>query len=238
MHNLFSSIDEYELPSSFGSIDDILDEAGDDEFLDALAEDDELAEDVIALLDDVLDDDPADADQEVALLLADVYLAASGADDTVNNVNGLLGDPDSFDFDSPEDIITDLFILDGSLSQLQQEEAVSRQLEAFLGAAEALELYGETIDSQGPSSEVVGGELVAAAMIGGMTTYLADDLLNTIGNGIDTKEKAIEAISSYIVAGTVLPNMTGTPSGIEDILSDGLLEVLGPDTVDNLSDMG
>lgn len=207
LSNLFSSIDEYELPSSFSSIDDILDESGDDGFLDALSEDDELTEDVIALLDDILDDDPADADQGVALLLADVYLATSGADEILNNVNDLLVDvldgSDSLDFDSPEDLISDFFVLDDSLTPAEQEELVALQLEAFLGAAEALEFYGETmIAGQDASSEINSGETSATAIFSGIVAYMIENAVED--NEADpvvplSDEDAITAIAAAIV---------------------------------------
>lgn len=244
MNNIFSSFDKYELPSSFSTIDDVLDEAGDDGFLDALTEDEQLIEDVIALLEGVLDDDPADADQEAALLLADVHLAASGADDTINNVNELLidaiDDPDSLDIESPGDLMRDLFDLDPSLTQAEQKVEVARQLQALLGAAEALAFYGETMAEQGSSPEVNSGETAATAVMAGMTAYMIENAVvdNTADPVIPlSEEDAIAAIAAAIVdplnndfpdteANPDVDDAETTGDMIDAMLGPGLAEVV------------
>lgn len=239
MNNLFSDFDKYELPSSFDNADDILRESGDDGFLDALADDPELTDMVIDILDDVLSENPADADQEQALLLADVYLVSSGADVTVNKVSNIITDPSSLDFENPENLITDLIDPDLSLSPAEQKADVVKQLNALLNSAAALDFYGETmINGQSPSPEVVTSELLAPALLGGMTSFMIQDLVNTPGNGINTTDEAIQAISNNVVSGDPLPAMTADPASLSDIFSDGLKEVIGSDTLDSLENMG
>lgn len=250
MVNLFSGIDVYTPPESFDNVNDVLSEAGDDGFLDALAEDGELADQVIDLLDDVLTEDPATAtsdDQDAALLLADVYLATTDADDTVNNVNGLLsalvtGGDDAPNMDDPTALIPDLFQLDDSLTPEEQTSAVKDQLASFLGAADALEFYGDTIDGQGASEEVNAGETAATAMIAGMSSFLVENAEDNLGNPL-TEEQAIEAIAAAIVDpdnndmptiaeptdenGDPLPEDATMDEMLDAVLGDGLAAVVG-----------
>lgn len=243
MNNIFSGVDVYELPDSFGSTGEILDEAGDDGFLDALAEDEELAAEVIATLEESLPDDPAQAtseDQEAALLLADVHLATSEADETINNVNDLLveavNDPESLNFDNPEDVVADLFQVDMTQTQAEQEAAVAEQLEAFLAAADALDFYGDTIIAgSDPSSEVNDGETAATAMIAGMTAYMVANVDSGDGTTPMSEQDAIDAIAQSIVSGDPMPamladdsvdNAATTEEMLEAMLGDGLTEVV------------
>ena len=91
----FDTVDVYVPPSlDDASADDIVSEAGNDEFFESL---EELEETEIANIIDTLEESlPEDAsaasaeDQETALVLAEVQLAATGADDTVANISGLL----------------------------------------------------------------------------------------------------------------------------------------------------
>jgi hypothetical protein len=247
MNNLFSRIDKYELPSSFSSADDVLSEAGDDEFLEALAENPELTEIVIDLLDDVLDENPADADQEAAILLADVYLATTDGDETVNNVNDLLvdamDDPDSLDFEEPEDIITDLFVVDPALSQGEQEVAVAAQLEAFLGAADAMEFYGDTmIAGQETSPEVNTGEAAATAMISGMTAYMIENaVVDSTADPVVamTQDQAIAAITAAIVdpVNNDFPDTASNPAVDDAETTEDMFDaMLGPGLSEVVSD--
>ncbi|MDA3810287.1 MAG: hypothetical protein PF518_08125 [Spirochaetaceae bacterium] len=248
MTNLFSSFDYYELPSSFSSAGDLLD-APKDELLDALGDsiDQDFIDNVISLLEEAITTPASEAtseDQEAALLLADVYLVTTDADDTVNNVNDLLldavSDPDSLNFDNPEDIITDLFALDESLTPGQQEDIVEAQLLAFLGAADALGYYGETmIEGLGTNPDVNTGDTAATAMIAGMTSYFIENAV--VDSSVDpvvplTQEQAIAAIRDSIVYGTDMPDMAPNPTvddalTTEDMLNamlgDGLAEVVG-----------
>lgn len=244
MNNIFSRLDEYELPDSFSSADDILDEAGDDGFLEALAADPELTEQVITLLEESLPDDPADAgpeDQEAALLLADVHIVTSDADETVNSVNTLAQDPDSVSFDSPEEAITDLYVVDESLSPAEQEASAEAQVVAFLAAADALEFYGDTlIAGQEPSPESNTGETAATAMMAGMTTYMIENMQHPNGDDM-TDQEAIDALVDVIVYGSEMPQMAeptdengnplpedaSTDEEMEAMLGPGLSEVVG-----------
>lgn len=260
MTNIFGGIDNYSLPDSFDNVDDILDEAGDDGFLDALADNPELADDVIDILEASLPEDAADADsddQEAALLLADVHLATTEADETINNVNDLLtgfiaGDEgeDSPDMDDPASIIPDLFVLDETLTPAEQQTAVEEQLAAFLAAADALEFYGDTIVAgQDPSSEVNPGETAATAMISGMTAFIIQNMdtssidpdIVAANPGATDDELAIAALADVIVNGSDMPDIgdptyengdplpddATTEEYINVILGDGLAEVVG-----------
>jgi len=248
MVNLFSGIDNYDLPDSFESAEDILNVPADD-LLEALSDDDVdqgFIDDVVALLEGELDTPPAAAtadDQEAALLLADVHLATTDADDTINNVNDLLvdaiSDPETLDFDSPEGIMTDLFALDETLTDEQNESIVEAQLMAFLGAADALEYYGDTmLAGQDPSPEANAGETAATAMIAGMTSYLIGNaVVDSTANPVVpmTEEQAIAAIAASIVTGSDMPDMASDPDvdnaeTTEDMfnamLGNGLTEVV------------
>jgi len=237
MNNLFSSFDEYEIPSSFDSTDDVLSEAGDDGFLDALAEDPELTERVIDLLDDVLSEDPAEANQEEALLLADVYLVTSGADDTLNNVTQLLEDPESMDFDEPEDLIVDIFVVDSTLSPVEQEASVSAQIDAFLNASDALEFYGDTmIAGQEPSGEVVPGVTAGSAMVAGMTGYMIENMVDSNGNDMSDEESKAALINT-ILYDMPMPDTAPNPA-VDDAATtdDKINAMLGPGLSEVVSD--
>ncbi len=255
MSNLFENVDKYELPT-LNNKDDILDAAGDDQFLDALSEDPELAEEVISTLEEVVSSTPfseaSASDQEAAIVLADVYLAASDADDTINNVNDLLvdavNDPSSLDFSEPSDVIGSLFTLDEGLTQAEQEATVSAQLEAFLGAADALEYYGNTMvtdDGLDTNPEVNPGETAATALISGMTQYLIENMVDGTNDLSDSE--AIDALTDSIVYGTPielandddLQQASGISAMLEAMLGDGLTKVVD-DGVDLslLGDMG
>lgn len=264
MSNLFSEVDKFEMPDSFSSTDDILNTASDDGFLDALAEDPELAEEVITILETDLNlQDPSTdgagatgEEQEAALLLADVYLATSEADDTVNNVNNLLvdlvNDPDSVNFDKPEDVVVDIINVDETAPVEEQEAAVTAQLEAFLGAADALEYYGESIDTTGENPEVNSGETAATAMVSGMTAYLIENMVDSNGDDMSDAD-AIAALTDVIVNGAVMPDVAEptdangdplpddatTEETLEAMLGSGLTDVVGAGfDLNAMGDMG
>lgn len=200
MFNLFSSIDPY-VPGDLNTIQDILSEP-EDELLDALSDDPDLAEKVIDELEEVLLKDPASAstdDQEAALLLANVELAVSGVDKTLNNVNSLLEDPASIDFGSPEDIFTNLFDLDSSLTPAQQEALVVDQIAALFKASAALEFYGETlVAGLDPSVETAAGDTAYKALTAGMINYMVTNAQDGGGNPMNPAV-AIAAIAAAIV---------------------------------------
>ena len=244
MTNLFSEIDQYQLPTSFSSADDILDAATDDQFLDALSNDPELADIVITTLEEEIAATPATSattdDQEAALLLADVYLATTNADDTINNVNDLLvdaiSDPAALDFASPETVIEGLFSLDPAMSPAEQETYVSDQLAAFLGAADALTYYGETMTdgSLETNPEVNVGETAATAMISGMTSYMIDNMdtatidpvLLAANPAATDEELAIIAMTDSIVNGTPMPAMLPDPAVDDAATTEDMLNAM------------
>ena len=237
LSNLFRGADSYLLPSfKDGDIDDVIDAAEDDDFIDTLAEEGnkEKADDIVKILNDKikLDDGkdkigtpPAKAtkkDQEAAILLAKVHLARTGADRVVKNDDLLKVVEDSGDLKEPGDVLKKLYkVEDTSVSKAKQKEDVKKQLLSFLAAEKALKYYGKAqIEGKKPPEEVNKGDLASKALVVGMVKYFTDNMDPRDKNqrekdeadGKDPpapllKDLAVDKLVDAIVLGTELPPM-------------------------------
>ena len=243
MSNIFSKLDPYKLPESFASAEDVLDEAGSDGFLDALAENEQLAEQVITVLEESLPADPATADaadQQAALLLADVHLATTGATETMGNINNLASDFVSGNTSALEEVNGMGDALGLFFGANETTDSVEKQLAAFVEASAAYEFYGDTIGELGASSELDGGEksvVAVTAAVAGMTEYLVTNLAGE--NPTDAQRAAaISQIADSIVNGTELtlnddPALNNADNAMAHILGPGVNAVV-MDGVPNL----
>jgi len=230
MSNIFSKLDPYNLPESFESADDVLGEAGKDGFLDALAEDEQKAVQVITVLEGSLPADPANADaedQQAALLLADVHLATTGGTETMGNINNLASDFVSGDTSSLDGVSGMGDVLGLFFDVSEPTESVEKQLTAFVEAAAAYEFYGDTIGEIGASSELDGGEksvLAVTAAVAGVTEYLVSNIAGE--NPTDAQRAdAISQIASSIANGTEL-TLNDDPV-LNDSTVDPMAHILG-----------
>ncbi|MBI9101945.1 MAG: hypothetical protein JEY99_05980 [Spirochaetales bacterium] len=171
-----------------------------------------------------------DAYQELALMQADVALAASGADEVVSNLNTVISDmvgtltsgddssttdgESDMPFESVEGAIGLLFDteIDTALSaeeqiaQAEEKEAVVvNMLTGLLSAMDSMESYAATLDAdddvdQTPSGENAG-DIATTALLVGITSVLVDAVVND--DTLNEEERAVaqaEAITDIAAA--------------------------------------
>lgn len=188
--NIFAGFESFESPSA-DNAEDLLGARDDDRFYDEIAggdinDPDSYVSQVIDSLSDVTADDPAY--QEANLMLADVYMAATGADEVFDEFNTQLvgfietGEIPGEDLNNTGDLLKLFF--DDTLTS----DELSVQLQGLVEAASYLSIYGSTL-ADGTPDGVNPGDVAAQALLagivsavvtenGGDVTTLADAIVN------------------------------------------------------------
>ncbi len=223
--NIFSGIDNMEMPD-LTSTSDLLSVADEPQFYENLSNDPDAKAQVISTLEDAMyNSTDTTTQQEAALMLADVHLKTSGSDETLSNLNSVIGDAldgeEVFDPDNPETLLDAIF--DDSLSQAE----IAEQLQAFYDAATALETYGNTLEDNDPPNDTNSGDAATKALISGAAKFIIDS-----GNTVDDVAAYVATGSPALTVGAVTD-----PSEIFDA-TPGLLNVvdegLGVGAIDDL----
>ncbi len=175
--NIFSGIDKMKMPDPT-NVNDLLSVSSEPQFYENLASDSAEKEIVIQTLNTVANDTSADPEvrQEAALMLADVYLkTTTGTDETLSNLNSVVGDAiegnlDSYDLNNPETLLRMLFgEPPGGVYSATYKAALVLQLNAFLGAADSLQSYGELLEAGYPvPPDTNSGDTATKALMAGI----------------------------------------------------------------------
>ncbi len=187
--NIYASFDTYKMPD-LGDVDEVLDAADDPDFYENLADDPEAKQEVLDTLEETYNDPDEDEEtrQEAALMAADVYLKTADTDETLDNFNDLISDAangeDVFDSeggDGPDILFKSLFgdppYAAGTPATdpayVAYRALVEVQLDAFLKAIPALEVYGNNVNSGIPvPPDSNAGDTATKALMAGLTRYL------------------------------------------------------------------
>ncbi|MDC7224132.1 MAG: hypothetical protein PQJ60_10360 [Spirochaetales bacterium] len=230
--NIFATMDELDISdmSTEEQAVALLDDT--DSALDSLTDEevDELLDDLEDLYTDTSEDDATR--QQAAAAAAEVELAQSGADDTINNLSDLANDlvSDELTVDDPGDILTAIFS-DENGDPLTEAE-ISEQLDAMLEAVVALEAYGDVLGDDGDAPVGVDStELAVTAMVVGLVDYMVDS-----GNSTTDIATAIAAEDTSTLTLPSLDDMTAD-NGMETLFGEDLANTIeGSDLVSTLLD--
>ncbi|MBF9015691.1 hypothetical protein [Oceanispirochaeta sp. M2] len=199
--NLYSGIDNFKNPD-LTNADDLLDAADEPQFYENLKNDPAAKAQVLETLQSVLDDPDASDEkkQEAALMMTDVHLKTTNTEDTMSNLNSLVGDAvsgeDVFEGsgDGPETFFRAIFgEPPAAISFADYKAAVTIQLNGFLAAAEPLQHYGETLEVTGTSPPGTNdGDNATKALMAGMTRTLVYYI------DASTEAARVDILASYL----------------------------------------
>ncbi len=188
--NIYSGIDEYRMPD-LDDVDEVLDAANDPDFYDNLKDDPKAKQKVLETLEETYNDPDEDEEtrQEAAIMAADVHLKTSDTEETLDNFNDLISDavngeeiydPDSGD--GPEVLFKSLFgdppypvgTSTTSSSYISYKALVVTQLNGFLLAVPALQVYGNNVNAGFPiPPDSNAGDTATKALMAGLTRYIS-----------------------------------------------------------------
>ena len=246
--NIFSSIDPYQMPD-LGDAGEILDAANDPDFYENLSEDETAKQEVLDTLQDVLDDPNADDEtkQEVALVMADVFLKTADTDETLDNFNDLISEAANDSSAMEEKVSGGPDILFKSLfgdppygadtaitdpARVAYTELVSTQLEAFLLCIPSLEIYGNYYNQGIVPIDSNAGDTATKALMAGLTRYLC----YMLDSDNDNSTASADGYVSGIEAGDIITLAAFLADPAEDATLDGQYnrELTVPDDVDEI----
>jgi hypothetical protein len=172
--NLFEFLDKVKLPDiseleSELSTDELLDylseESESDSFNEALAEDPDTRNDIDAYLDDVGTNGTDDQRQKALALKGDLSIYTSPAGDFVNNVAGVVMDP-NFDFQAaPLDSLTNFIRSAVPPEALVSQAAFNDMLDRFVAADGAYDRLGDELLVHPPAEDVNWGSTAQNALV-------------------------------------------------------------------------
>lgn len=206
LSNIYS--EKYTPPSAgdVKSAADIIQLITDNRFLDALAENPELAEKAAEILGETVADvlkklkntpsgeapeGISDEEKMSILAQADVKLAASQADESMEQLNDIIapaisGDSsssdDSVDFNDPASIRDSLIAVDRTAPKEEQTKSVAAQIDSLMESAELYSLYEDVnTNNEGvyaPADDGQGdaADIASKALLSGLVNYLVENM--------------------------------------------------------------
>ena len=197
------------------------------------AEVDDLIAELEGLYNNPGEDD--DTRMQAAAAAADVELAESGANDTINNLGDAVSElaDGSLEVDDPSDILTSIFS-DESGNPLGVTE-IAAQLEAMVAAAAALEVYGSVLGADGGEPAYVNPEEIAmTALIVGMVDLVSDsnpaatytDIANVIANPDSAADDDADGIPNLFESLPDMSNLADDPAGTLFPSSPGMQNIV------------
>jgi hypothetical protein len=222
--NIFDSLDNLDLSdmSTAEKAGAVLDDTGGAIAGMSQTEIDDLVDDLNDLANDTSASD--NTRMQAAAAAAEVGLASTGADDTINSLSDLATGLVNGDttINDPSDILDNLF--SGSSAA-----EIKAQLDAMVAAASALETYGSILEGGDPPAGVSADSVAITALVVGLVSQSTD---------------STDDIAAAIVAGTTntidLPDMSALTAdgGIETIFGADLANTIeGGSMVSTLLDM-
>lgn len=188
--NFFGVFESYDAPDyQSASLADLVEASEDDRFFKEMSPDDKG--DLLDNLNDTYNNASTDEDKAAAvLLMADVHIYTTGADQTLTAMNGLVGDAIENEAPSFKDstFISSFFAEDATVQE------VSAQLEALAAAADALSLYGGLLTDENREALKAQDDnpldTATLALLGGLTKVFIDAAgsSTTLANAIVSRD--------------------------------------------------